>query len=321
MTYSRKDHLRVCGADPYERPLVIADLGSSPRVRSRPPRQSRGQRRQRIISACAEQTWGRRGRGRACRDHLRVCGADTAIAAIIIAITGSSPRVRSRHDERGLPAGERGIISACAEQTLSASGSFFVSGDHLRVCGADLGLVLFELGDAGSSPRVRSRRRRSQPGQQAQGIISACAEQTVGVSSSTMSSGDHLRVCGADRLGLDAVTSLGGSSPRVRSRHGDGRIDGLVAGIISACAEQTTSAYCASGLSQDHLRVCGADLIEETAKRGAVGSSPRVRSRPIHAVSEYRSIGIISACAEQTSHDADAVSSGRDHLRVCGADS
>ena len=49
-----------------------------------------------IISACAEQTRRSRSASPACRDHLRVCGADAAMTLDVYADLGSSPRVRSR---------------------------------------------------------------------------------------------------------------------------------------------------------------------------------------------------------------------------------
>ena len=74
------DHLRVCGADLVPPGAGLAELGSSPRVRSRPRIWKRHAIGIRIISACAEQTspvmvgvWPR-------RDHLRVCGADSRSA-------------------------------------------------------------------------------------------------------------------------------------------------------------------------------------------------------------------------------------------------
>ena len=174
-------------------------------------------------------------------------------------------------------------------------------GDHLRVCGADRLPRATRLARTGSSPRVRSRRRRGRRGDVRRGIISACAEQTQPTHSVAAIAGDHLRVCGAD----DAVPALSacdsGSSPRVRSRlFADARV-GDTRGIISACAEQTTRPTTPIPASKDHLRVCGADDLANILCQKALGSSPRVRSRllvilhPIYAP--------------------------RDHLRVCGADS
>ena len=90
------DHLRVCGADFRAGNGRLRSLGSSPRVRSRPTRRRCSMFSPRIISACAEQTVRTGWRGRWTQDHLRVCGADSAVNAVPSALPGSSPRVRSR---------------------------------------------------------------------------------------------------------------------------------------------------------------------------------------------------------------------------------
>ena len=93
-----------------------------------------------------------------------------------------------------------------------------------------------------------------------------------------------------------------------------------LAGIISACAEQTEWCWVAILVDMDHLRVCGADWDAIADYITSVGSSPRVRSR--HGVRRFGDfeVGIISACAEQTRTLSDAAPWDRDHLRVCGAD-
>ena len=175
-------------------------------------------------------------------------------------------------------------------------------------------------GEVGSSPRVRSRRLLPQLRPTLQRIISACAEQTVLRPVRRCRMGDHLRVCGADRSSSMPSVLKSGSSPRVRSRLHAFEKKLWMERIISACAEQTSSTNRPELNCRDHLRVCGADLTIGW-KRGAVaGSSPRVRSR--HGVAAERSgpIGIISACAEQTTPLTPSRSTPQDHLRVCGAD-
>ena len=75
----------------------------------------------------------------------------------LIGSTGSSPRVRSRPARQADEALGDGIISACAEQTNDTPTEEPVQSDHLRVCGADLGLPYSDTDNQGSSPRVRSR--------------------------------------------------------------------------------------------------------------------------------------------------------------------
>ena len=70
------------------------------------------------------------------------------------------------------------ITSACAEQTAVWPRMGRGSGDHLRVCGADFLVLVLVKGNAGSPPRVRSRRRALSDKCVVSGITSACAEQT-----------------------------------------------------------------------------------------------------------------------------------------------
>ena len=135
---SGRDHLRVCGADVNGLGGSYVIPGSSPRVRSR--------RRGRvcpcatcgIISACAEQTRSQRSWKAGTWDHLRVCGADLFSIIDYYLSEGSSPRVRSRPFMFSFLVSEAGIISACAEQTWCRNPRRNTTGDHLRVCGADL---------------------------------------------------------------------------------------------------------------------------------------------------------------------------------------
>ena len=160
------------------------------------------------------------------------------------------------------------------------------------------GLTLFQAA-TGSSPRVRSRRWPSAKTSGFDGIISACAEQTHSYATRNQIAGiisacaeqtsmalrtatggwDHLRVCGADPPTSSLLIFRSGSSPRVRSRRPGLVEQGSEHGIISACAEQTSTESTACGVLRDHLRVCGADVRMPRSLRPHTGSSPRVRSR------------------------------------------
>ena len=234
--------------------------------------------------------------------------------------SGSSPRVRSRHPVREQSIVIVGIISACAEQTAASTSPHAWPWDHLRVCGADFNCEPMTVASSGSSPRVRSRRTTHMGRPRRPGIISACAEQTPQPVRRVGPCGDHLRVCGADGIGLGLGHALQGSSPRVRSRPGTAFQPHPAIGIISACAEQTGLPACTGCWCWDHLRVCGADLRDRTGSLAGDGSSPRVRSRPHHRQREHRVSGIISACAEQTCFGQSSWPGCGDHLRVCGAD-
>ena len=196
----------------------MAEAGSSPRVRSRLPQRIVADDLVRIISACAEQTLSCVDVPRLDEDHLRVCGADVTDLAAQFRLGGSSPRVRSRQQHRERDEHAQRIISACAEQTRTTGSARCPRRDHLRVCGADLGVAGDWSQAMGSSPRVRSRRARPQRLTKHAGIISACAEQTSATDFQHDSSKDHLRVCGADAKAHVLFGPERGSSPRVRSR-------------------------------------------------------------------------------------------------------
>ena len=233
---------------------------------------------------------------------------------------GSSPRVRSRLIVHVLMTAYAGIISACAEQTHSPRPDDGLRRDHLRVCGADCFLEDSREPCLGSSPRVRSRLVRVRVAAIGFGIISACAEQTNTSTPIAHSWWDHLRVCGADATAAFTNAVRAGSSPRVRSRQVlSGRM-AIAHGIISACAEQTTSRPSRWCRPWDHLRVCGADPGISRCSHTLPGSSPRVRSRLTSSLELLVMVGIISACAEQTHYWRCSPLPCRDHLRVCGAD-
>ena len=229
-----------------------------------------------------------------------MCGADLPRIPSRGPLAGSSPRVRSRLHVLPAERLDPGIISACAEQTWCRRWTRWLTRDHLRVCGADPEMSMNRSPESGSSPRVRSRLAHLLGGRGAVGIISACAEQTVHHGERARLHGDHLRVCGADTKALEKRADPAGSSPRVRSRLALVDLSDDRAGIISACAEQTTLFKEGKWQSRDHLRVCGADVRDRGVPVVGRGSSPRVRSRHKGQRRKILEFGIISACAEQT---------------------
>ena len=188
-----------------------------------------------------------------------MCGADLLLHTVEVPVEGSPPRVRSRL-RTGYKASRRvGITSACAEQTVPDEVNVDANQDHLRVCGADNSRVSRGVSNLGSPPRVRSRRHRRTFWPPLPGITSACAEQTVALALEPAFVGDHLRVCGADRVNLPVGFPPSGSPPRVRSRLGDFKHSDIAVRITSACAEQTEYTALKTRIDRDHLRVCGAD--------------------------------------------------------------
>ena len=188
----------MCGADALKTRIDSLTSGSPPRVRSRRTSPVPRPRRVGITSACAEQTATVWKASCASGDHLRVCGADFLLQNGLQRESGSPPRVRSRLQVQTMKTNDLRITSACAEQTQVLGSLRRLSWDHLRVCGADYPMILLDGLIYGSPPRVRSRPQINNLSNPNLRITSACAEQTVPPNTPWNTTGDHLRVCGAD---------------------------------------------------------------------------------------------------------------------------
>ena len=172
------DHPRACGAN---KPMEMAEgcaCGSSPRVRGKPDDVRESSRHLRIIPARAGQTSDRASRHGSTPDHPRACGANAYAEAHSKNHTGSSPRVRGKHDcQTSRRSGYR-IIPARAGQTRRGVRVSSTSPDHPRACGANYVADTVMPSAIGSSPRVRGKRWREARAARPPRIIPARAGQT-----------------------------------------------------------------------------------------------------------------------------------------------
>ena len=149
------DHPRVCGEHPLVTLLPRGPRGSSPRVRGAPRRSRRRRARPGIIPACAGNTSAGAMPVPSRTDHPRVCGEHPAMVCTTPAAPGSSPRVRGTHLLICDCVRVRGIIPACAGNTMPMFSPWRKPRDHPRVCGEhDIQLTVTQCAP-GSSPRVR----------------------------------------------------------------------------------------------------------------------------------------------------------------------
>ena len=133
----------------------------------------------------------------------------------------------------------RGIIPACAGNTLTAIRVTRLTGDHPRVCGEHPSTRTVRAFTIGSSPRVRGTLEVVHLAGEYPGIIPACAGNTLIGRGALPRSGDHPRVCGEHPGGHEVEWDRSGSSPRVRGtprQHDRARER---RGIIPACAGNT----------------------------------------------------------------------------------
>ena len=311
-------HPRVCGENACTRPPERGRGGSSPRVRGKPVGGEGEAGVPRLIPACAGKTGGD-GLDRAADGaHPRVCGENMEPSDSDSTATGSSPRVRGKHPpERSRTMTQR-LIPACAGKTPVGINVATPKWAHPRVCGENVRVVLRDLDESGSSPRVRGKPDGLLGPVGARGLIPACAGKTHRRHQRPRGQRAHPRVCGENGDTLETVASQYGSSPRVRGKpphplaHADPR------GLIPACAGKTASTSTQAATPGAHPRVCGENRPSSEVDGFAWGSSPRVRGKrhPRHVWNDVPRL--IPACAGKTVSPGNAPLLFRAHPRVCG---
>ncbi|EEP20772.1 hypothetical protein BIFANG_03342 [Bifidobacterium angulatum DSM 20098 = JCM 7096] len=111
-------------------------------------------------------------------------------------------------------------------------------------------------------------------------IIPACAGNTWPTASPPTQNRDHPRVCGEHIAVMTMTMGFAGSSPRVRGTPSVAMRSRVAAGIIPACAGNTSSVANTVRPARDHPRVCGEHGLCLAWAAAAEGSSPRVRGTP-----------------------------------------
>ena len=186
----RRDHPRVCGEHSYGLIVVVFFLGSSPRVRGTHallleggvavgdhPRVCGEHSGRGLIHSLS---WGSSPRVRgtlqpAFPEPFQRCGQ----ARMAVGVQGSSPRVRGTRLCGLLSMSMLGIIPACAGNTAALTIQHRALRDHPRVCGEHSEMLLLQLQNTGSSPRVRGTPMSCGISCPSAGIIPACAGNTL----------------------------------------------------------------------------------------------------------------------------------------------
>ena len=250
--------------------------------------------------------------------HPRVCGEQRVAQQLSVACSGSSPRVRGTV----LPDGQELLavrfIPACAGNRQFDGASSLSRSVHPRVCGEQPPTRRQNHDRAGSSPRVRGtvhhRRRRDEGGR----FIPACAGNSRARTSSSVPRSVHPRVCGEQSLIHSAISSLYGSSPRVRGTDRSSVGGGSRRRFIPACAGNSDNRRAALTPVPVHPRVCGEQPPCSIGDTATAGSSPRVRGTVVGielAISLWR---FIPACAGNRTRSPPLACRRPVHPRVCG---
>ena len=91
-----------------------------------------------------------------------------------------------------------------------------------------------------------------------------------------------------------------------------------VDGLIPACAGKTETQAYIQRITAAHPRVCGENKYSGNTSGRPHGSSPRVRGKLSGVPAEYRTDGLIPACAGKTSEAEGCRRPSTAHPRVCG---
>ena len=168
-----------------------------------------------------------------------MCGADLRVAEYDTGRRGTSPHVRGRHSATITEMKRSGNIPACAGQTFQSFRPSLRSGEHPRMCGADILERHIRCPPCGTSPHVRGRPRLTQAHPCRPGNIPACAGQTPDARLFRDARAEHPRMCGADSPVWSCIIVVDGTSPHVRGRRPEERGRGGGERNIPACAGQT----------------------------------------------------------------------------------
>ena len=115
---------------------------------------------------------------------------------------------------------------------------------------------------------------------------------------------------------MDSISR--GSSPRVRGKLVEHFIGSTRGRLIPACAGKTFIGRFLSETFKAHPRVCGENATWGWADVLAMGSSPRVRGKPLRGFFPRPRKGLIPACAGKTQQGLPLLRQPRAHPRVCG---
>ena len=279
-------HPRVCGENENVAGHDDAFQGSSPRVRGKQRVSCCVPSSCGLIPARAGKTPHGVGVGVERRAHPRACGENSARRWASRLARGSSPRVRGKlRPALGLQAGAR-LIPACAGKTHSRGGTWRARRAHPRVCGENLETGFLEGSHEGSSPRVRGKLRQDFFEEGRRRLIPACAGKTTSPTPCGSTGRAHPRVCGENGSGTRRCALRPGSSPRVRGKQHPRQPGRHLEGLIPACAGKTVRRSQCRGPHGAHPRACGENLRVRVPSGALLGSSPRVRGKPVSGVIE-----------------------------------
>ena len=250
--------------------------------------------------------------------HPRACGENDALTARYMRGDGSSPRVRGKLDSGVHHSSPQGLIPARAGKTGAGVPAGGRSRAHPRVCGENGCSSRVAPSHIGSSPRVRGKLAQCGGDVDVGRLIPACAGKTCQVSTRRRTGRAHPRVCGENGPRSPLRARLLGSSPRVRGKRGSWSTSRCQVRLIPARAGKTRPTACRRCRCRAHPRACGENMGAWTYVIQPVGSSPRVRGKPLFVNGFHLSFGLIPARAGKTRQVSEPRTPSSAHPRACG---
>ena len=159
---ARGAHPRACGENEIRCTGSVSPIGSSPRMRGKLLRVGPGAVTSGLIPAHAGKTSGFRISVGPSRAHPRACGENGLTLGRQALGAGSSPRMRGKRGEFVDDLHSVRLIPAHAGKTDIYQHGDPNSGAHPRACGENIILGAKGTDFAGSSPRMRGKRARSE---------------------------------------------------------------------------------------------------------------------------------------------------------------
>ena len=231
---------------------------------------------------------------------------------------GSSPHARGSRSRQDDSHGVRGIILARAGNTIITSSTTFCGRDHPRMRGEHLIGRTGKASHGGSSPHARGTPTSRATARTTSGIIPACAGNTECPLRRKGFPWDHPRMRREHAVFQPSAIRSSGSSPHARGTHDGELLARAWVGIIPACAGNTPFSASLRPSRRDHPRMRGEHHVIHAQHVRVSGSSPHARGTLSEHVHLEPRVGIIPACAGNTSPSSSPSSSSEDHPRMRG---
>ena len=213
--------------------------------------------------------------------------------------TGSSPLARGKHRRRQGRRRER-LIPARAGKTPPANTPRRASWAHPRSRGENRAAKRRNRLQLGSSPLARGKRDETLDEAPARGLIPARAGKTTLYSAATSFMTAHPRSRGENAALSPSCTSVVGSSPLARGKHGGHEVRRQRRRLIPARAGKTRTSPALTRREQAHPRSRGENWRAGLRHIYCPGSSPLARGKPATTSQPIAGVGLIPARAGKT---------------------